>query len=79
VETSQEAPHKQPFSFEVESAAYGLRERQRVRRLFLRRKIENWIGTIVVVVLAGCAVLALMNTKLTLSDSPGIQGFRSKR
>jgi len=79
VETSQEAPPKQPFSFEAESAAFGMRERQRVRRLFLRRKIENWIGTIVVVVLAACAVAALMNTKLMLSDNPATnQGFRKR-
>ncbi len=56
-----------------------MRERQRVRRLFLRRKIENWIGTIVVVVLAACAVAALMNTKLMLSDNPATnQGFRKR-
>jgi hypothetical protein len=78
VETSQEAQPAQPFSF-TEAATFGLRERERIRRLLLRRKFESWIGTIVVIVLAGCAVWALMGTpKVTLSDTPGIQGFRAK-
>ncbi|HEX3696775.1 MAG TPA: hypothetical protein VH374_15450 [Polyangia bacterium] len=78
METSQEAHPAQPFSFESEAATFGLRERERVRRLLLRRKLENWIGTIVVIVLAGCAVWALTSTKVTLSDAPSIQGFRAK-
>lgn len=58
-----------------------MRERQRVRRLLLRRKIGNWIGTVVVIVLAGCAVFALASasSKMTFSDNPNIQGFRGKK
>ena len=81
VEPSHETLPKRPFNFEAESAAFGLRERQRVRRLLLKRKIENWVGTIVVIVLAACAVFALVSatSKVTLSDNPGIQGFRTKK
>ena len=80
-DSAQETQPKRPFIFEVESAAFGLRERERVRRLLLRRKIENWVGTIVVMILAACAVIALVTTttKLTLSDNPSIQGFRAKK
>ena len=72
-------PPKRSFTFEAEAAAFGLRERERVRRLLLRRKIENFIGTVVVLILAGCAVFALANTKMSLSDNPAIQGFRAKK
>ena len=78
LETSQEVQPKRPFSFEAESLAFGLRERARVRRMLLRQRVEIWIGTIVVVILAACAVWALMNTRFTFSDNPSIQGFRSK-
>lgn len=81
VEQSTETFTKRPFNFEAESAAFGLRERERVRRALLKRKIENWVGTIVVLVLAGCAVFALVSatSKITLSDDPSIQGFRAKK
>jgi uncharacterized membrane protein len=80
-DSSQETLPKRPFVFEVESAAFGLRERQRVRRLLLKRRIENWVGTAVVVILAACAVFALITTtsKMTISDDPSIQGFRAKK
>ncbi len=79
VADTQDNHPKRPFNFEVESAAFGLRERERVRRLLLRRKVEGWIGTIVVMVLVGCAIFALVNTRVTFSDNPNIQGFRSKK
>jgi hypothetical protein len=78
VETSERVEPKQPFSLYAQTTSFGLRERERVRRLLLRRRIESWVGTMVVVLLAACAVFALLNTRVTLSDNPSIQGFRKK-
>ncbi|HVR61505.1 MAG TPA: hypothetical protein VMU50_06380 [Polyangia bacterium] len=81
VDPSTERQPKPSLRFEAESAAFGLRERERVRRLLLRRKIGDWIGTVVVFILAGCAVFALATatSKMSLSDNPSIQGFRGKK
>jgi hypothetical protein len=78
VETSPQLEPKRGFSLYNEATAFGLRERERVRKLLLRRRVEGWVGTFVVVLLAAFAVVALVNTRVTLSDNPGIQGFRKK-
>ena len=78
METSPQLEPKRGFSLYNEATSFGIRERERVRKLLFRRRVEGWIGTFVVVLLVAFAVVALINTRVSLSDNPSIQGFRKK-
>ena len=78
METSPQLEPKRGFNLYNEATSFGLRERERVRKLLLRRRVEGWVGTFIVVLLAAFAVVALATTRVSLSDNPSIQGFRKK-